>query len=237
MFAAVPNIVHLMGVLHGIILCGQALFLKLVQPDAVPNEDLTRYYATAELPRIVRYVLRGVLRAEVLSIVLRERAKRGVDAKEWVSRKPANRQPPGEDKKRDPNRQPKPPRPEEDLPYAYAPPSRKALFAWVRRRSPGAALKAICLDLAVLKDDLGPEKWQEIARTINRFGGNAVTLFQEICERWLPLSAAEPRKNQRRRNAEPSPEPARPVVPRALMPLRDLVEPLVQALRRSRAAA
>lgn len=223
--AVIPNIVHLSGLLTVLAECGQALFRKLMQADAVVPERVSLYYGGSELPVIIRYLLRGLFRADALMQVLLRRARRG-DVKEWSPPKPGNRKPPGEAGKRDPNQAPKqPPKPPEgDVPFADCIPSQKELLAWARGRNIGVAIADICRDLAVLREELPPEHWREIERTINRFGGNAVKLFHDICDRLLPLSAAASRKYGRKRRAEPAPEPAAPATPRVLISIGALLE-------------
>jgi len=228
--AEAPNTSRLVNMLIAVIGCGMGLFRKMVQPNAVPGESFTRCYGTTEMPVVLRYLLRGLFRADALLQVLHRRAMRGHDMKAWAPRKSGSRKPPGEGEgegnKRGTNRTPKPPEPEEDVPFADRIPSQKVLRAWARGRSLGKALTEIFRDLAPLREHLdreNPELWRHAELLLNRYGASAAKLFEEVCGRVLPLSAAAARNASRRKRGAPPPKPA---TPRVLIPIEDLVDTL-----------
>jgi len=208
-----PAIAHLFCFLTFLTRFGQKFFRSLAQPGAVPTAGVARFYGTDEPPVILRYILRGWFRAAALAEVLRRRALRGLDLTGPPPPGPPRRKPAGGT--RDGARTP---RPRQDVPFADGIPSQTVLLAWARRRPLDAALAAICRDLGLLPDNLGPQAWEKLQETILRLvTGPGPRLIVRL-GRLRPIAAAVQRALRRRRRLGLA-----PAAPPVLAPLQELL--------------
>jgi hypothetical protein len=224
---APPGIGRLLGLIGVFIRLGHQYFRELAQPGATATGGMIRYYGTAEVPVILRYLLRGWLRACALSELLRRRALRGQDLGQPARRgggKPGGgrrgglripAQPPG------------------DIPFAERIPDQEELIAWVRRRSIEAVLAAVARDLALLPKEMGAVAWEKLQQAILERAGEAAQPLIAKLGKLRPIGAAAGAAGKRRQprqqpdGGEP-PGPPAPARPRVLPPVQELLRIAIQ---------
>ena len=143
-------------------------------------------FGTYDLPTIRQRMRRGLLRALALQQYLFARAARGRNLRfAWPPRvelQPHHRPP----AKPAPHPRPaplKPPRPDPALldpghPDASRLPTPEELAAEVRRRPVGRTIAYICMDLGIAPGLCAGEFWNQVEKTLRRYGGSLNRLYQ-----------------------------------------------------------
>ena len=229
-----PVIGRLLGLIAVFTRCGQRFFRELAQPGATINAGMARYYGSAEVEVVLRYLLRGWLRAGALAELLRRRALRGLDLGQPGCRGPVNRKPGAG--RRGGCRTPA--QPAWGIPFTDRVPGQEELIAWVRRRSIDAVLAAIARDLALLPEQLGTAAWEKMQQSILAYAGDAAQPLIARMRKLRPVgaasaAAAEPAPGSepacKRRPPHPQPGQPAPLVTRVLLPVQELLRIALQA--------
>jgi hypothetical protein len=160
-------------------------------------------FGTHDLPIILHRLQRGLLRALALQHYLLARAVSGRNLRfAWppgVALQPHHRPParPAPAKQPAPvrARQADPARLGPDNPASSPLPTPEELEAWVRRRPIGRTMAYICMDLGIVPGLCAGEFWNQVEKTLRRYGGSLNRLYQ--------LRAEREESFQRERDARP----------------------------------
>ncbi len=143
-------------------------------------------FGTDHPPTILHRIQRGLLRALALQEYLLARAARGRNLRfAWppcVERQPHHRPP----AKSAPGPRPTPLRPRQPDPALLDPgnpaasrlPTAEELAAEVRRRPVGRTMSYICMDLGIAPGLCQGEFWNQVEKTLRRYGGSLNRLYQ-----------------------------------------------------------
>ena len=163
---------------------GRHLADTVAQRAANPNfASIAVYFGTANLPRIVARIERGLLRATALARLLDALLEKGLDVA-WIAPGHYSNAPPIDPEPASP----KHPRrsaaacraSSDELAY---PLTLEEIEAQVRRRPIGRTIVDICLDLAVVPELCGPV-WDELYQAIYWYRGSLKRLMTEKCKRY-----------------------------------------------------
>jgi len=167
-----PRIAQVLGVVRTLIIYGQNLAETLNQHASQPHilpcfSFIARVFVTKDIAVILARITRGLLRAAALEQRLQNRAARGRDIQPAALRPPSRRK----------RRAAEP----ATSPAAYDPrqanpPMLEQIVAQDRRRSIGAILVDICLDLGIIPGQMDPASWNELARDLTLYGGDLENL-------------------------------------------------------------
>ena len=177
-----PRIRAVLGIVHTLIAYGQNLAETLENHASHPHtlpcfRFIATIFFTKDVALILARIKRGLLRAAELEARLQKRAASGRDIRPLRIRTPSPRKPRA--------RKPTTPQP------TYDPrlPSIEQIANQVRRRSIGAVLVDICLDLGIIPGQMDPASWAELGDALAQYGGDLINL----------VAGREPRPRPRRR--------------------------------------
>ena len=143
-------------------------------------------FGTYDLPTIVQRMQRGILRALALRDYLLARAARGHNLRfAWPPRvelQPHHR-PPAKPARAPRTERRRPCRPDPALlgpddPAASRMPTPEEFAAGVRRRPVGRTIAYICMDLGIAPGLCDGDFWNQVEKTLRRYGGSLSRLYQ-----------------------------------------------------------
>jgi hypothetical protein len=166
--AVPPRIAQVLGVVRTLIAYGKNLADTLEsnasQPHLLPCfRFIASIFATRDIALILARIKRGLLRAAALEERLQKRAASGRDIQ------PVRVRP------RSP-RKPRTAKPATSPVYDPRLPTIEQIANQVRRRSIGAVLVDICLDLGIIPGQMDPASWQQLGEALAQYGGDLSNL-------------------------------------------------------------
>ena len=186
----IAALLHAVSILLGY---GRHLVATVRQRAASPTfPAIAACFGTANLPTILAYLNRGILRATALERFLLERAATGrdidivtrrirADASPPVPASPQAEQPADQPAK--PKAAPRPSLPPGSNDPELFMPTLEELERQVRRRAVGRTIAEICSDLAVVPAFCTSALWSDMFQVMHYFGGNVATLMREKSHR------------------------------------------------------
>jgi hypothetical protein len=179
-----PRIRQVLGIVRTLIAYGQnlteALESHASQPLTLPCfRFIATIFASRDIALILARIKRGLLRAAALEERLLKRAARRRDIQPVRIRLTSARKPSAA-------------RPATSPPaFDLRLPTVEQIANQVRRRSIGAVLVDICLDLGVIPGQMDPESWNELGQALSLYGGDLKNLV--VARRLRPLPRNRPR--------------------------------------------
>jgi hypothetical protein len=179
-----PRIRQVLGVVRMLIAYGKNLAETLEQHASQPHtlpcfRFIATIFFTKDIALILARIKRGLLRAAALEDRLRNRAATGRDIR------PRRARPRSERKPRTACATPSPA-------FDWRLPSIEQIANQVKRRSIGAVLVDICLDLGVIPGQMDPASWNELGDALAQYGGDLSNLL--VWRQPRPLPRNRPRK-------------------------------------------
>jgi len=178
-----PRIRQVLGVVRMLIAYGKNLAETLENHASQPQElpcfrFIASIFASRDIAQILARIRRGLLRAAAFEDRLRDRAATGRDIRPLRTRPRSER---------------KPRTARSTLPPAFDPrfPSIEQIANQVRRRSIGAVLVDICLDLGIIPGQMDPASWNELGQDLAQYGGDLSNLL--VWRQPRPLPRNRPR--------------------------------------------